>query len=237
MIQTKLRIIILFISICLNLQAQESKRDYDTENDNWTYFYDIAVENGVYNSIGHHENGSMFSASGSYFYNDKFGFRSGISLITGMEASDKYWKMPVLFAFRTKTFKTDWGEPFGYSDDIGYFFLETLTNVLVRILPTRFEFNAGPSFGYLTPEYSSTYTYQGDQLILAKSVDARSRFASSLDANMRMSFQFWRICLNVNMGSNWLWTRNYEYTQYLPAKRTEKPSWFLNFGAGASFRF
>jgi hypothetical protein len=232
--QNKLRIIILFFCIALTLQAQDPNTE---KNDNWKYFYDIAVESGIYNSIGYHENGSILSVSGSYFYNDKFGFRSGVSLITGMEGSDKYWKIPMLFAFRTKTFKTDWDETFGYSDDINYIFLDILTNVLVRVLPTRFEFNAGPSFGYLMPEYSPTYIHQGDQLIVSKSINAHSHFASSLDANMRMSFQFWRICLNVNLGANWLWTRNYEYMQYLPVQRTDKPAWFLNFGAGASFRF
>lgn len=228
----KIRIILLFF--CLALQIQQlSAQSYDTDNDNWRYFYDIALESGIYIPIENSfPSGSITSLSGSYFWNDKLGVRSGVSLITGMDGSDKYFKVPFLFSFRTRTFTSDWNSDEDYEN-----FGEMLVSLLLHVLPTRLELNIGPSFGYMTPGDSETYTYINGKEVLRETADIRHRFASSLDANARLSFQFWRICVTGNFGVNYLLTRNYDYRLYTPREEKHHPSWFANLGLGVSYRF
>jgi hypothetical protein len=91
-----------------------------------------------------------------------------------------------------------------------------LKTLILLLIPVRGEINIGPSFGYAW--------------------DARRNFASSLDANFRMGFQFWRIVINGNLGINYLWTKNFVDTA--PYNRhSVTPVWFVNLSAGASFRF
>jgi hypothetical protein len=205
------------------------------ENDNWDYFYDIALGGGLYISTDDNSfpPGTVISLSGSYFLNDKIGFRSGVSYITQLEGSNEYLKIPLLVAFRTASFRYDWldqTEP----ENLGEFF----THFLLTIIPTRFEINAGPSLGYMTPNPVSTYTYQIGKEVLLETSEINQRFASSLEANFRISYQIWRICLTGNLGINYLWTKNYNHQVFRPTENSNtKPSWFANLSFGGSFRF
>lgn len=246
--QKKIILLWIFLSFYLFLQAQQTVL-YDSKqgeefnqkvkavevNDNWRYFHDIAIENGLYIPTNEKtmSSGSIMSLHGSYFFTDKFGFRSGLSLISGMDGSDKYLKIPLLFSFRTEAVSFAGGNDIEFES-----FREALINFLINVVPKRFEFNAGFSLGYMTPKADSTHIFNdGGKLMLAKTFEASRRFASSLDANMRMSYQIWRIGLNINIGINYLWTKNYNHHDYYPINSQSQPSLFANLGIGASFRF
>jgi len=218
-----IKLILILSYFCLTAHAQQSKYEYDIDdNDNWKYFYDIGIEGGRYISTDNNIfNFNFFTTlTGSYFFSDKLGFRSGVSFISGMEGSDSYWKVPILFSIRSKTSQRGGG---------------------VVIGAARTEFNIGTSLGYISPKESITYRSQNGREVSVITNTVTSKFASSLDANVRLSFQFWRICLNGNMGINYLWTRNYnQHTFYHYAPNSEEniyPSWFWDVKVGASFRF
>jgi hypothetical protein len=211
----KAGLFVLFISFGALVQAQmdtegelDIDKEHDIENDNRRYFHDIAFERGLYTVTAMNSDmsdGRITSLYGSHFFTHNLGVRSGVSLITDLKYSP-YLKIPFLFAFRTPKFHfSNWeAETFG----------ESLRNLLLAILFTRCEINAGPSLGYVW--YS------------------QHNFASSIDLNLRMGFQFWRIGINGNMGINYLWTRNFVNKKI---KRQSGNAWFANLSAGVSFRF
>ena len=215
---------------CLSVSAQQSERQYDMyDNDNLKYHYDIGFESGLYGSLDFNgfQPGTIHTLHGSYFFRENFGFRSGISLISEIGGSD-YYKIPVLFSARTKTFNRYWN----ITSDNGLlhdFFL----NVFLSLLPTRFEVNIGPSLGYIPHYNSRAHYYDFGRKVYYDSFNDFS-IASSLDTNLRLSFQFWRICVNGNVGFNYLWTKNYNVYQL---SENIKPSWFTNTSIGVSFRF
>ena len=231
----KFAVVMLLLALPIqnaNAQMIDSNND---DNDNWLYFYDIAIEKGSYISMSSENDfvsdAKIISILGSYFWTDKFGFRSGFSYIDGIYGSERYCKVPLLFSFRTRTFR--W---LLFDDEIESL-QETLLKLLLLIVPTRFELNIGPSFGYITPNKYVHYTTARGNKVLSQTADLRSRFASSIDANARLSFQFWRICLNGNIGFNYLLTNNFDYRIHHPYKEKVNSSWFVNVSAGLSFRF
>jgi hypothetical protein len=239
---------LLFFCMTLTMYAQESKTynyfhpEYEDSNrkkpqtgqynNNCDYFHDVALERGAFIPTTHGDlsDGTIITLHGSHFLNDKFGFRSGISYIYGLEGSNMYWKAPFLFAFRTGTIS--------FNDDNDPEF-ETLrdyyTYLLLNIIPKRFEFNAGVSLGYMTPD--SPYYPDESFLSPSETMTLRYRFASSVDANMRIIYQIGQLGLHVNAGVSYLWTRNYIYSIYKPYCEESHPAWFANLSIGASFRF
>jgi hypothetical protein len=232
----KIRLAVIAFLLILPIQSANAQMIHsDNDNDNFRYFYDIAVDVGSYmpmnaTAMSSFSDGSVISLSGSYYYNDKFGFRSGISYISGLYGCDKYLKVPFLFSFRTRTFHWLIDRE---SDNLR----ELLLDLLLLLLPTRFELNVGPSLGYINPSKYAYYTNIRGNDVLVQTADIRSRFASSIDANARVTFQFWRICINGNIGFNYLLTNNFDYRIYSPNTEKVNASWFLNASAGLSFRF
>ena len=236
------RVKLIFILSCFSFAAyaQQIDIEFDREfNDNRKYFSDIGFEYGLFSTGGTPPplSGNIWSLTGSYFYNDKFGFRSGISHISDLKGSNYYLKIPVLFSFRTKTEQGGFIE-FGANESFAAF----LFRCFLMILPKRFEFNIGPSLGYISPNDHCKYIWHDGNLVPAEYNNVSMRFASSLDANARLSFQFWRVCVNGNLGVSYLFTRNYQhhtYRYYLSyiSEENSRPSWFANLTIGASFRF
>ena len=221
--------VIIFLLVLPIYKANAQMIDF--ENDNLRYFHDIAFDSGKYTPTdGSFSSGTMTSFSGSYFWNKEFGIRIGVSLITDLDGSDKYFKVPVLFSFRTRTFR--W-----LFDHEAETWRGALLEILLSLLPTRFEFNIGPSFGHITPQKSAHYTIENGKEILRQTSDANYRFAASIDANIRIGFQFWRVCVNGNIGCNYLFTNNFDYRIHHPYKEKINSLWFLNASAGLSFRF
>lgn len=213
----KAGLLALFMCFCMFVQAQteldaelDIDKEHDIENDNRRYFHDIALERGTYFDAtklnSDLSDGFVTSIYGSYFLTHNLGFRSGISLITDLKNDSPYLKIPCLFAFRTPTFHfSNWeAESFG----------EFLFSLFLAIMPTRCEVNLGPSIGYVW--------------------NNSRNFASSMDFNLRLGFQFWRIGINGNMGVNYLWTRNFVDRS---SARNVRPPWFVGFSGGVSFRF
>jgi hypothetical protein len=60
--------------------------------------------------------------------------------------------------------------------------------------------------------------------------ELRYRFASSIDANMRMNYQIGLFGVYGDMRVSYLWTKNYLYEQ-------SHPAWLANLSNGVSFRF
>jgi hypothetical protein len=207
---------LLFFCLAFSLQALEAK--YGRDNDNRYYFYDVAFDNSIFIPVSNKDlsTGTVIALQGSYFLNDKWGFRSGVSYISGLDGSDMYWKVPVLFAFQSAT-ATSIANPYMEFET----FRDYLVHFLLNAVPKRFEFNAGLSLGYMTPDAGGL----------------RSRFASSIDANMRIIYPIRSFGLYINTGVSYLWTRNYIHFDYKPYPEESRPAWFANLGVGLSYRF
>jgi hypothetical protein len=211
--QVKAGIIILFICLGMIGKAQtngfEIVEPYGDDDNKW-YFQDISFEAGSYipTTIGDLSTGFITNLSSGYYFNHWFGVRSGVSVITDLDDYSSYMKIPCLITFRTPTVRLETLEVGTLRDG--------LVNLFLLFLPTRFEFNIGPSLGYVR--------------------NAQHRFASSIDANLRMGFQFWRIVIHGNMGVNYLWTKNFVDRDIIRGKRS-RPAWYANLSVGASFRF
>jgi hypothetical protein len=179
------------------------------ENDNKLYFQDVVAEYGTYSTFALNtslSDGFVASLSSGYFVTHWYGFRSGASLIMDLEHNSPYIKIPCLFAVRTPLLRLSIAEPESFS--------EFLVSLFFCIIPTRFEFNLGPSLGYVW--------------------NNKRHFASSVDCNIRIGFQFWRIGIHGNIGANCLWTKNFVDRD---SKQLSRPAWFNSAGFGASFRF
>jgi hypothetical protein len=204
-------LITLFMCFGLLTNAQtefEIEEPY-IDNDNKLYFQDIVSEYGSYTATTLNSSlsdGYIVSFYGGYFLTHWFGFRSGASLIMDLNDNYPYIKIPCLFAIRTPTIHLSIAEPESFK--------EFLLGLFLYILPSRFELNVGPSLGYVWNNQRS--------------------LASSIDINLRMGFQFWRIGIHGNMGANYLWTKNFIDRD---SKKLSRPAWFANLSLGASFRF
>jgi hypothetical protein len=208
-------LIALFICFGLSAKAQTEFEieEPHIENDNKLYFQDIVAEYGSYSTTALNSDmseGYITSLYSGYFLTHWYGFRSGASLIMDLKHNSPYIKIPCLFAVRTPSLRLLIAEPES--------FREFLLSIFLLIIPTRFELNVGPSLGYVWNNQRS--------------------FASSIDANLRMGFQIWRIEIHGNMGVNYLWTKNFIDRDYdRDYKRLFRPAWFINLSFGASFRF
>ena len=234
----KAALLLLILFPCLLTQAQQQDiylesypKESLEEDDNQKYFYDIAVDAGLYipmdEAVG---SGSITGISGAYYFNNKWGARSGLSLISGMEGSDRYWKVPMLLSFRTKMLPFDWN-----TDDFSL--EEYLFGLLLSLFPSYLEFNTGPSFGYMTANPGLTLHYKNGQEIISETSNIKSQFAASWDANIRLSYQIWRIGITGRFGVNYLFTKNYQCYSFSPIYETYEPKLFGNLSIGASFRF
>ncbi len=229
-------VILFFLSFSFVLQAQNASSGKSSpDNSDRKFFYDLGLETGLYVSTTDRDwpSGSILSFHGGYYWNDRFGVRSGLSFISGLEGSDRYYKVPLLFSFRIGPYQKEWDDRDEY-DNFG----ELLFAFLLHFLPTSLEVNAGTSFGSISPDLSEIYTInnKGKEILSERSWVSRE-FASSLDANLRLSFRFWRINLTGNMGINYLYTKNFHHTLYVPEETRNRPCWFANLGLGASFLF
>jgi hypothetical protein len=179
-------------------------------DDNKLYYQDIVAEYGLYTAIAANSSlsdGFVTSLYSGYFLTHWFGVRPGVSVIMDLTDNSPYLKIPCLFAVRSPIVRTTIAE----ADT----FREHLFNLFLHILPMRYEFNIGPSLGYVW--------------------NNRRRFASSIDMNLRMEFQIWRIGIHGNMGVNCLWTKNFIDRDRMA--KNVRQAWYANFSIGASFRF
>jgi hypothetical protein len=219
--QLKLSLLVAFMFAVMALSAQmdmetESgihEQDVAIENDNYRYFRDIVLERGLYMAMINKPNselsdGRITSLYGSYFIKHWLGFRSGASLIMDLKDDSPYLKVPCLIAVRTPRIRIELHDAETFS--------EYLTNLFLLFIPARFECNLGPSFGYVW--------------------NNRPAFAFSIDGNLRMGFQFWRIGLHGNMGFNYLWTKNFKGQESFGLRKYVRPYWYANMSFGMSFR-
>lgn len=199
--------------------------------------YDIGIEGGAIADMGQRDaySGSSFNVSGAYFLNDRLGVRSGFSLLTGIDGCDKYWKVPLLAAFRFPVWVEDGDDvlhSFENEDWEGNFIL----GFLLAILPKQFEINAGPSVGYIMPERVEYYNPNTNNLEYSE--DIKRRYASSLDLNLRLGFPIGHLKLNVNIGWSYLLTRNFIYQQHGDYfSKTTRPVWSGDIRFGGSYTF
>jgi hypothetical protein len=197
--------------VCFGVKSQTQmefniEKPY-TDDDNKLYYQDIVAEYGLYTGAGSLSEGFVTSLYSGYFLTHWFGVRPGVSVIMDLDDNSPYLKIPCLFAVRSPMARWTIAEV--------ETFREFLLNLFLYIIPMRYEFNIGPSLGYVW--------------------NNQRHFASSIDMNLRMGFQIWRIGIHWNMGFNYLWTKNFIDINRI--KQSDRQAWYANLSIGASFRF
>jgi hypothetical protein len=202
----------MFVSFVMTAQTQTEFKveELYIDNDNKLYYQDIVAEYGLYTATDANSSlsdGFITSLYSGYFLTHWFGIRPGVSVIMDLNNNAPYLKIPCLFAVRSPIVRTTITEPEN--------FREFLFNFFLYILPSRYEFNIGPSLGYVW--------------------NSRRHLASSIDMNLRMGFQIWRIGIHGNMGFNYLWTKNFIDRNRIATEARQ--AWYVNLSIGVSFRF
>lgn len=221
----KIIFIILGILYSLNSNSQTLT---DPTDDNRKFYYDLGIN---YSTLIFSGEGSMINLQGAYYLSPNLGFRTGLSYSSNI-TDDSNWmlKVPILFSYRTSTIDGGYFDINNDSDDqtIG----AIIINILINILPKRFELNIGPAIGYIDPEKMITNEVKfgsGNNFI-------KNKVMLSLDANAKMIFPIKRFGIDFSFGASYLITNNIEYYPY-DNLSSKKQRWIGNFTLGAHYRF
>lgn len=219
------RIFVLFIfyfslNICF-LSAQTSR----FESDNNKYFFDIGLS---YSTMIFEGDGTMVNLHGAYYFAPNLGIRTGLSYTSNI-TDDCDWmiKIPALFSFRTETIESM--EP-NFDDDetLG----EMLFSSLLYILPKRFEINAGPSFGYMSPYNLPNKHGQ----LVEDFYYINTKTMATLDLNGKMTIPINRVGVDLSLGVSYFLTKNIKSVS--PNGVDSKTHrWIGNFSVGIHYRF
>lgn len=221
----KIVFIILAILYSLNSNSQILTNPTD---DNRKYYYDLGIS---YSTLIFSGEGSMINLQGAYYLSPNLGLRTGLSYSSNI-TDDCNWmvKVPILFSFRTSTIDGGYFDLNNDSEDqtIG----AIIINVLVNILPKRFELNIGPAIGYINP-YKELGNIEKSN---SESNLINTKMMFSLDANAKMTFPIKRFGIDLSFGVSYLATNNIKHYKY-DKLDYKYDRWIGNFTLGAHYRF
>lgn len=219
------RVFVLFI-FCFSLNiCFLSAQIYNDESDNKKYFYDLGFS---YSTLIFRGDASMLNLHGAYYFSPNWGVRTGISYTSDI-SDDCDWliKVPALFSFRSET--VDSTEP-AFDDDDS--FGQMLFSALWYILPKRFEVNAGPSFGYMSPFRKFTE----DEKLYSDNYYINTKPMVTMDLNGKMTIPINRVGIDLSLGVSYFLTKNIK-SYSLNSTDTKIYRWMGNFSVGIHYRF
>lgn len=196
------------------------------------YFNEISYDYGIFSSLNPREkpglNGEIMKLNYTHFYNQKFGFQTGINVINYLEGSDIVYTLPLYFKYRSpinnNTYINLDGDTFG----------EVIFNLIIGLLPRQSEFYAGFNLGYLEPNnsivisntYGEIYSY----------FDSEQRFFFTIDLGLSLKYRIRRIGISINPTLSYLLSKNFKYYSEDFADGYS-PKLFMNGTVGISYNF
>ena len=224
----KISLFILFVCFSVKIQAQETKEEL--------FFRDLSFNYGIHPALISDYNqpnlvGSMFSVQGAFFFYNNIGVRTGFTFITNMEGTDGSVNIPIMFAYRTKT-----NRDFYMGSNIDSF-SDLLFQIILGLIPKQAEYNVGISLGYIEPNNNLSLVDYGDGYFFEEGYQVQNRFATSIDAGLRLTYRIYRFGVVLSPSVSYVFTNNFEYYSELGLNSGFTPNWFMNLTFGISYRF
>ena len=220
-------LVILFVISSFNLLSQDMKEPY--------FFHDISFDYGLFASLNSdvHENyvGEKYSFLTTYYYASKFGIRSGLTYINGLEGTSKFYEIPIHFVYRTPVNKGFYIG--GTIDSID----ELIFKLILGLIPRQGDFYAGINLGYIEPDnYLGLSSINGIDWV-KEGFQTEQRFITTLDAGVRLKYKIWRFSIIGVPYVSYVLTENFKYYSETGLDNGYKPKWFMNVSIGLSFEF
>ena len=224
----KISLFILFVCFSVKIQAQETKEEL--------FFRDLSFNYGIHPALISDYNqpnlvGSMYSVQGAFFFYNNIGVRTGFTFITNMEGTDGSVNIPIMFAYRTKT-----NRDFYMGSNIDSF-SDLLFQIILGLIPKQAEYNVGINLGYIEPNNNLSLVDYGDGYFFEEGYQVQNRFATSIDAGLRLTYRIYRFGVVLSPSVSYVFTNNFEYYSELGLNSGFTPNWFMNLTFGISYRF
>lgn len=203
----------------------------------YRYFSDISLASGLclfFKDYSGEGSGNTYSLQGSYYFLPNWGVRSGFSYVNNLSGMDYYYKIPLLFSYRSRTVKMERID----MDEVENF-RDILLSVFCSLIPAAIEADAGMSFGYIHPDVTEYHDPKGNP-VLYDGYQVVRKFAPSFDANLKIIIPVWRFGVYGSVGASYLFLRNFEYHAYAPVPpdyNNSRTGWLAQLILGGYFRF
>lgn len=216
---------ILLILFSLSVSAQSDKEKL--------YSYDVSFDFGLFASLNTHqyENlvGDKYSLQMAYIYHTRFGVRSGISLINGLEGTNKFYQIPIHLLYRTSVDKTFYIG--GTIDSLD----ELILKIILGLVPRQADYHIGINLGYNQPDNRLSTTI--DNNLVKAGYYSERRFVTTIDAGIRLNYKIKRVSIVAAPYVSYLITENFKYYSASGINQGYQPKWFMNVSIGLSYRF
>ena len=185
----------------------------------------VGVDVGFLVFIGKQNAPEMYgfqkSFTTAYFGDLRRGIRSGLIHSSDLDNCNNAFLVPIYYAWRNKP--TVNKEPIVVET-----FGDFIFGIISAIVPSRVEYNIGPTIGYFqssnSPVYEDEYRVRRNMLI-------------SINAGIRPSFQIWRFNLGFNFNVGYVPTKNFRYYSPNTYENGTTSNWMVNVGGYLTYSF
>lgn len=181
--------------------------------------YCFGYEIGALGFISKQNAPDMFNQYNSltiaYFGDLRNGIRTGLDYATELEGTDNSFIIPIYYAYRSQP-------------RLEKRVVETFSDLLYAVFPSRFEINVGPSFGYFAKSKKS---------ITDNEFRVQREVLFSINAGIRPSFQIWRFNLGVNLNVGYIPTKNFRYYSTNEYENGLTTKWIVHIGGYLTYAF
>jgi hypothetical protein len=190
-----------------------------TKGQQYEQAYCIGYEMGALGFMSKQNAPDMFSQYNSltfaYFGDLRNGIRTGLDFATELDGAKNSFIIPVYYAYRSQP-------------KVERRVVETFSDLLYAIFPSRFELNVGPCFGYFTKNNNN---------ITNNEFRVRREMLFSINAGLRPSFQIWRFNLGVNLNVGYIPTKNFRYYSSNEYENGLTTNWMVHIGGSLTYSF
>lgn len=203
------------------------------KNDNYKLLNEFGFHVGI--AIFEEDQCTYYNLDAANFFSPNVGVRSGVTYYAKTMNAGWMVKIPVYVAFRTANKKNEYDVM--APENIDNNLLQDIIYSIIGELPMKFEFNIGPSIGYVSPE-SGPKKLSSEEKRKLDDYFVHAKMSISADANLRISYYINRVGINLTLGGGYWVTNNFKYYSVKGDEDNGKVSrWMGNFSAGLTYRF
>lgn len=155
------------------------------------------------------DNVATYNLDYAHFFSSSIGIRSG-AIIYGSDFMNAAWgmKIPVYASFRTKSSKAGY-DPYD-AQNMNDSFGESILYSILGEIPLNFEFNIGPSLGYISPTTLSKQL-NNEQKSDKMQYFPHTKLLVTMDANIRFCYNINNVGILFTAGGSYTLTNNFKY--------------------------
>lgn len=222
----------IIITSILMLSAISSFSQHVQEN---KFFNNISVDYGIFASLNsdRYENlaGNRLNFQASYYFVNNFGINTGVSFISNIEGSNKFYSIPIQLVYRTPVYKSSEI----YIDAVSL--TDLIFQLIIGLMPKQYEINFGTNLGYIEPNNNISLVSINNGPWLKEGYSAEQRFVSTIDLGVKGKYKIGRFGVTFSPVVSYLLTRNFKYYSEVNPYNQYYPTMFLSFTFGLSYEF